>query len=384
MAYDNNTKIITAPISVKNVQDCLASSLSSLGALIASAKIGGVGGYAFKINENASDTEMPSGINRGELIPGSLPKWNIFSANAPGEWFTKGGSTVQGYIAYRLKDMLGGTSQGYAFMLHEFDNYKHLAIAPSVYGQDTLTIDVYDGVTSPLNADYYASFGDYRFEDITGFTNGKIGIALCRADGSTVTQGYVSYTAVPHGDSVNIQWTIPVNVLNVLTNGQKLYPKLWIASSSTLASDNDRFFIQPFNEAIANPVTVNKRIFNKPTFGGLYLDVIDYNEPSPTIVRYTLSYNNPTINVGDTSISISNIISPNYTSQEGGSGNFVRNRYAECQANGGSWGSSHLITDKAIFDSSPDTEVFYIDGGAQYNTSYDFRIFHTIGIAPLD
>lgn len=106
-----------------------------LSTLCAKAKIGGEGGYAFKLKENGY-TET-----QGNLIEGAEPLWNRFSNNSPGE-FTFGGNG-QYELGFRLKRDSGG--QKYCFSLANFRGYNPEATPSGV--KDTI-IRVPSGVAT--------------------------------------------------------------------------------------------------------------------------------------------------------------------------------------------------------------------------------------------
>ena len=71
-------------ISVSVVQNAIGVfSTSSVGGLIAKALSGGVGGYAFYINETYGTTGRRDGV----IIPSAKPHWNMYSNKIPAEWF---------------------------------------------------------------------------------------------------------------------------------------------------------------------------------------------------------------------------------------------------------------------------------------------------------
>lgn len=116
----------TTNISVLLVQSTIGVfSTSSVGGLIAKAASGGVGGYAFYINETYETT----GYRNGYLIPEATPHWNIWSNKIPAEWdYLSGG----GPIELRLKRNELNTNGGYDFRLHDFREYDHTAVQPEL------------------------------------------------------------------------------------------------------------------------------------------------------------------------------------------------------------------------------------------------------------
>lgn len=125
MALGNNN------ISVALVQSTIGvSSTSSVGGLIAKAATGGVGGYAFYINETYGTT----GKRDGTLIANSTPHWNRWSRYIPAEWVIDSGELI-----LRLKRNANNTNGGYDFRLHDFRLYNQAAHAPTLFTDSTYT-----------------------------------------------------------------------------------------------------------------------------------------------------------------------------------------------------------------------------------------------------
>lgn len=111
-------------ISVAVVQSAIGvTSTSSVGGLIAKAASGGVGGYAFYINETYGTT----GYRNGYLISGAAPHWNMWSNSIPAEWDYSNGT-----MELRLKRNALNPNGGYDFRLHDFRGYDHNAIQPQL------------------------------------------------------------------------------------------------------------------------------------------------------------------------------------------------------------------------------------------------------------
>lgn len=117
-------------ISIALVQQAIGVySSNSLGALIAKAKVGGVGGYAFYIYETrASNGNRYDGV----LIAGAEPHWNIWSRYIPAEW-----APVSGVLILRLKRNALNPNGGYDFRLHDFRGYDHTALRPEISAPST-------------------------------------------------------------------------------------------------------------------------------------------------------------------------------------------------------------------------------------------------------
>lgn len=111
-------------ISVSVVQNAIGVfSTSSVGGLIAKALSGGVGGYAFYINETYGTT----GYRNGYLISGAAPHWNMWSNKMPAEWDYSNGT-----MELRLKRNALNPNGGYDFRLHDFRLYDHTAVQPQL------------------------------------------------------------------------------------------------------------------------------------------------------------------------------------------------------------------------------------------------------------
>lgn len=111
-------------ISVAVVQSAIGvTSTSSVGGLIAKAASGGVGGYAFYINETYGTT----GYRNGYLISGAAPHWNMWSNKMPAEWDYSNGT-----MELRLKRNALNPNGGYDFRLHDFRGYDHNAVQPQL------------------------------------------------------------------------------------------------------------------------------------------------------------------------------------------------------------------------------------------------------------
>ena len=125
MALGNNN------ISVGLVQTTIGvSSTGSVGGLIAKASTGGVGDYAFYINETYGTTGRRDGV----LIANATPHWNRWSRYIPAEWVIDSGELI-----LRLKRNANNTNGGYDFRLHDFRLYNQAANAPTLFTDTTYT-----------------------------------------------------------------------------------------------------------------------------------------------------------------------------------------------------------------------------------------------------
>ena len=117
----------TTNITTTLVSQTLGFASNDVGTLVASTSSGGIGGYAFYIAENNNGTTTD-----GTLLPSSLPKWNIYSNNSPGEW--KLSAFVQNKIEFKLKRSIYDSNR-YDFSLGSFRGYNHSAITPILNAQ---------------------------------------------------------------------------------------------------------------------------------------------------------------------------------------------------------------------------------------------------------
>ena len=126
-------------------------STSSLVALVAKAKTGGIGGtyidefgstiavppMAFYIDETYGST----GRRDGYLISGAEPHWNMWSNKIPAEW-----NDDTGDLSLRLKRNALNLNGGYDVRLHDFRGYDHAAHTPSLVS--TTAVDTLSGALS--------------------------------------------------------------------------------------------------------------------------------------------------------------------------------------------------------------------------------------------
>lgn len=170
-------------MSITKARQILNSPDNQLSVLITRAQRGGLPlihpsglSYtsAFKIRPMASDASS-SKVAYGELIPGAVPSFNIWSEYGPGilcEPYYQSGGAVN-HITYRLRTNLNGntnpTDSGYLFQLGCFNDYNHLAVAPtfeiSATKQDI--IKTYISIS--------VKFGDYNWLKSVGGTNDTLG-----------------------------------------------------------------------------------------------------------------------------------------------------------------------------------------------------------------
>ena len=151
-------------ISIALVQQAIGVySTSSLGALIAKAKTGGVGGYAFYIYETKD-----SNGNRydGVLIPGAEPHWNMYSNKIPAEWFNDAGNGNT--LNLRLRRNILNSKGGYDFRLHDFRGYEYSSVVhpkPNLWVSD---LDVWEGTSVGVTARFFSNFIDLSTANRSG------------------------------------------------------------------------------------------------------------------------------------------------------------------------------------------------------------------------
>ena len=149
-------------ISIAVVQNAIGvHSTSSLGALIALAQSGGVGGYAFYINETYGST----GRRDGYLIAGAKPYWNMYSPKIPAEWFCNPTGFV---LDLRLKRNALNENGGYDFRLHDFREYEHdinVAEKPDLW---ISSLEVWEGTSIDLTARFYKYLIDLSIANRSG------------------------------------------------------------------------------------------------------------------------------------------------------------------------------------------------------------------------
>lgn len=121
-------------ITTTIVKNAIGKSSNNIGDLVASAKSGGLSGYAFNISEN--------GGTNGELIDGSKPYFNIFSTNSPSIWY-KSGSIIK----CKLKNSSLDLTKNYSFSLGDFRGYEHFALP----------------ITFDIGASYYSGESKIKF-----------------------------------------------------------------------------------------------------------------------------------------------------------------------------------------------------------------------------
>lgn len=175
-------------ISIMMVRNQLDCPSTDLGTLVVKAKTGGRSGYAFSILENGG-----SGVD-GSLLPGSLPYWNIWSNNSPGQWvLPRSGANAE--LTFELKR---DTSNKYVFILDAFRGYNSDAKTPIPPSAGLLFHRV---GTRPLETSISlrANLGEYDWRKISSVTKFKAVVY----DGSSVFSN-TSPIPITLGQPVNI------------------------------------------------------------------------------------------------------------------------------------------------------------------------------------
>lgn len=162
-------------ISITDVHNILGHPNYDLGSIVAKAKSGGAGGYAFQIKENGYST-----TSLGYLINGASPYWNIWSKNSAGHFENYQSSET---LRYRLNSNVSDTVNAYyRYSLGDFRNYNHTAPAPSVnctnavngtiqYYQSTNKVQIiYTVMTSEINWSQYLNVNHFYLR-IVGITS---------------------------------------------------------------------------------------------------------------------------------------------------------------------------------------------------------------------
>lgn len=353
--------IIVAPVTTTDVSNTIGTSTHSISELVANARTGGSNGKAFWIRENAIDR-----ANEGKLIDGALPYWNIYSADSPGEFYATGGSTTQGELKFRIKlPEIQPDNKRYSFKLGVFRNYFNGALYPSIYGKTNLDITISNGNYTPLVLDYYISPGSYDWGKVLGYVTGYMGIFLCKEDGTVFDHYTTTFTKETAHIQKNLRWTMDPIKVKQLYNGQKLYPKIFIAQSN-ITNTNDGFIITSADTSSAIS-TVNIENQSPPSFGTLFL----YDSVRDVIFTEAngVTYTRPSLTQDEKDITITNIKSTNFTVT------FAQNRFIQYRKNGGPWQGATAGSRGAINGSSSYTAYTLVDGGLTYNVQYDIRIY---------
>ena len=111
----------TTNISTDLVGTTLQTSSRDVGALCCGSETN-INIPAFYVADYANN----GGKVDGEMLTASRPKWNIWSAASPGEWFIN----TSGVISFRLKRNPYGLTPAYCYGLHYFAGYNHEAYKP--------------------------------------------------------------------------------------------------------------------------------------------------------------------------------------------------------------------------------------------------------------
>lgn len=191
-------------ISIMTVRNCIGCPSTDLGTLIAKAKVGGIGGYAFNIVENGSYT------TNGTLIDNAQPYWNIYAYSQPGQWILP--ASGEGVVKHELKR---DASHKYMFSLGSFRNYNTNASAPSPFSLDL----VFTKGASFIEYQFLmkVNLGDYDWTNLLGVTHCK----MVMYDGASI---YAQSTVKPciRNTTINFE-NVPIRV-PVNYTYEKSYP----------------------------------------------------------------------------------------------------------------------------------------------------------------
>lgn len=130
-----------------------------IGNIIARAKSGGEGGYAFNIVENGySETD-------GIMIRGAEPYWNIYSKNSPGQWFVYGASSE---LRVRIKRESTASNSKYRFSIGDFRGYNHAAIKPYLFPEGSTIYVPQNQVSIVVGITIFWDFGEVDWKAAIG------------------------------------------------------------------------------------------------------------------------------------------------------------------------------------------------------------------------
>lgn len=333
---------------------------NNLGQLVAKAKEGGIGSYAFKIDENQSS--VSSSYDKGELLENSYPYWNLYSRYSGGEFYKKGNE-----LHYRLKKDYG---RDYVYQMGSFLNYNHTAQSPVIECQEDVFITANSGTYSTTYLEYEVMMGNYYFEDIVGH-DGNVGIALKNSSGTVITQGYISYMDNIHTTNYQIRWQVSNAQLATITDGLLLYPNLFLTESGVY-SDSKRFFIPLVSKDLPY-LYCHVQSTTQPVFQELYFYTLDGSFYSR---GDGLEYTDPTLTYNQTSVQITNITLEDYISPA------TQKKYLQWKKTTDLSWSTAIQPFNVRVSTTPVNATFSIAGGLQYGGVYMFRIIESDSTQP--
>lgn len=290
----------TTNIYTELISNTIALASNDVGELVAKAKTGGSGGYAFSI------VETGGGVNDGYLFKSysstetsfATPYWNIWANNSPGEWVLPALSTNP--VEFRLKRDEGGLK--YCYRLGNFREYEHNSYAPvpaglsrtyakttggSVTVSDVLKIKLgsYDWKKLDASATHckckiYQSDGSTEIQSssVMALTTDNKFITFSNLDfvvstGSAVTYNYISKIAICNsvGDELcvlPIFGSIIIDIVNVPNNLIKVIiagnPKVFPTASPILQSGNYYYTNGTYNSMFG--ISANNRVLQSITY----------------------------------------------------------------------------------------------------------------------
>lgn len=174
-------------ISIMDVRNLTGYPSTSQGTLIAVAKIGGKGKFAFNIAENGA------AVTDGTLVAGARPYWNIYSPKSPGEWRLP--DDPNGEAFFRLKRDDTGR---YCFKLSGFCGYNSAAKEPEAYS-GLMSVQQNTGIgnehTFVYNPYIYLGGMDWRIQDVAGrYTADKVALVITDAYGKRQVSNKIPLT----------------------------------------------------------------------------------------------------------------------------------------------------------------------------------------------
>ena len=167
-------------ISIMDVRNILSVPSMDLGTLCSKAKIGGIGGYAYKIKENGYSA------NDGKLIDGAEPYHNLYSTNNCAEW-------VLPELNYNsvYNRLLRDSNDNYKFSLGSFRKYNSNARGVGHVYYNTQATQ-YEGTQNKKTITFMPtiSLGDYdwRIKNAKGnIQAAKVAVVIdCTSIGGTI------------------------------------------------------------------------------------------------------------------------------------------------------------------------------------------------------
>ena len=290
----------TTNIYTELISNTIALASNDVGELVAKAKTGGSGGYAFSI------VETGGGVNDGYLFKSysstetsfAEPYWSIWANNSPGEWVLPATSTDP--VEFRLKRDEGGLK--YCYRLGNFREYEHNSYAPlpaglySTYAKKTggsvnvsaalkIKLGSYDWRKLDASATHckckiYASDGttEIHSSSVMALTTDNKFITFLNVDfvvstGSVMTYNYISKISICNslGDELGVLPVFgsividivaePDNLIKVIIAGNH---KVFQTTSPILQGGNSYYTNGTYNSMFG--ISANHRILQSITY----------------------------------------------------------------------------------------------------------------------